>query len=96
MIEERRSMTGIALRWSHLIIALIVYLVTIGALYGTLKTQAEDTAKRVEQKVDHSEFEQMLERLASMDRHLENIDNKIDRRTELQELQRVYDNHGKQ
>jgi len=52
MTSERRAITGIAMRWSHLIIALVVYLLTIGTIYGTMRSQLDENNRRLKELED--------------------------------------------
>lgn len=84
MTPERRSMTGLALKWVHLAILLLVYLLTIGAIYGTLRTQIDESGRRVkdleEKSIRRDQFNELREDLI---RRLDRIESKMDRAQDL-------------
>ncbi len=77
--DERRAITGLALKWGQLIIALVVYLLTIGVMYGTLRSKTEENAARVkdleEQTIKRPEHDEMKE---NFKRQLDRIEKKLD------------------
>lgn len=81
---ERRSITGLALRWAHLAVLLVVYFLTIGAIYGTLHSQIDESARRVkdleEKSIQRNQFNEMREDLI---RRLDRIESKVDRARDL-------------
>lgn len=83
-IQERRSMTGLALKWVHLGALLIVYFLTIGAIYGALRSQIDENSRRVkdleDQGIKRDQFNQMREDLI---RRLDRIESKVDRMRDL-------------
>jgi uncharacterized membrane-anchored protein YhcB (DUF1043 family) len=69
----------IALKWSHLIITLLVNLLAIGVLYGTIRAQVDETQRNVQElkdkKVDQRQFDEFRENLV---RQLNRIESKLD------------------
>lgn len=84
---ERRAINGVALRWSHLVMALVVYLLTIGVIYGTMRTQIDELrAERGVNSLQFQEFKEDVERrLDRMEKDLDDI-KRAALRKEIQEL----------
>lgn len=71
---ERRSINGIALRWSHLLIGVVVYILTIGVIYGTMRTQIDDLRAHEVTNPQFQEFkEDVQRRLTRMEGDLDDI-----------------------
>lgn len=86
-VEERRSVTGIALSWLHVVIILIVYLLTIGVIYGELRSQTNENTRRIQTLEDHQvNREQMKEFEEDTQRRLQRIEDKLDRDRAIREL----------
>ena len=85
MSAERRAMTGVAIKWAQLIIALGIYLLSIGALYATMRSQIDENARRVkeleQQSIGRDQFNEMRD---AMIRRLDRIETKLDRLREAQ------------
>jgi membrane protein required for beta-lactamase induction len=86
--KERRTVTGIAFRWIHLAIGIAVYLLTIGAMYGSMHTQVESTARDLRELKEQSarRDQQLQEFREEMRRRLDRLEWKVGEKT-LRELQ---------
>lgn len=66
-LTERRAMTGIAIRWAHLIIAIAVYLLTIGAMYASMNAKLEEATRRIQdleqQSIRRDQFQEFRDDL---------------------------------
>lgn len=72
--EERRAISGVALRWSHLVITLVVYMLTVGVIYGTMRTQIDELRAAQVTNPQFQEFKEDIERrLTRMERDLDDI-----------------------
>ena len=77
MSEERN---GLVLRWAHLILILLAQVLLLGAMFGVLKFQVEDHARRlesIEKKqeanfISHSEYDARHNDLLEQLRELRN------------------------
>ena len=83
---ERRG-NGIALRWSHLVMALAVYLLTIGVIYGTMRNQVDELRTQVfqlqQEAIQNKQFTEFKE---DVQRRLQRIEDKIDRERSIRSL----------
>lgn len=76
---ERRAMTGIALRWVHLVIAAAVYLVSIGAVWATMRTQLDQMREEVSELKKQAILEpQWKEFREDIQRRLDHIEKTVD------------------
>lgn len=77
---ERRSITGLAIRWVHVIVFLATNLLAIGGMYAALKIQSEQNTKDIqelrEHTVDKGRYDEMREDIL---RRLQRIEDKLDR-----------------
>jgi len=84
---ERRSINGLAIRWIHLIVALTVYLLSIGGMYATMRTQLDETREQVRQlqqeAIRNAQFQEFRE---DIQRRLQRIEDKLDREKAFREL----------
>lgn len=93
---ERRAINGMALRWSHLILALVIYLLTIGVIYGTMRTQIEELRRSQTQSISNPQFQEFKE---DIERRLTRIEGDLDDikraalKKEVQELQPASQSH---
>lgn len=75
---ERRAISGLALKWGHLIIGIIVYLLSIGVMWGTMRAQLDDVREQNKQAVTQAQFKEFKQgveqRLDKIERTLEEID----------------------
>lgn len=77
--EERRAITGIALRWAHLIIAVVLYLLSLGALYATMREQIAENTRDIERNRQDSVTKERFDDLKEdVTRRLQRIENKLD------------------
>lgn len=78
--NERRSINGLAIRWIHLAIGLSVYLVSIGGIYATMRTQLDETREQVrilqQEAIRNAQFQEFRE---DIQRRLQRIEDKLDR-----------------
>jgi len=71
MIENGR-----ALKWSHLIVVLVVQILALGFIYGTLKTQVEADSRRIDRIEEQTQgFKETKEEIL---RRLDRLENKLD------------------
>lgn len=81
-------MTGLALRWAHLAIAIAVYLVTMGAIYGSMHAQLEEATREIrEQQEQNVRRDQALHEFREdMNRRLDNLESNVLEKKSLREL----------
>lgn len=57
----------VVLRWSHLIFSLIIWLFTLGAVYGTMRSQVDEAQRTMQElkdkKVDQRQFDELRDDL---------------------------------
>lgn len=84
---ERRAINGVAIRWIHLVVALSVYLLSIGGMYATMRSQLDETRERVKQlEQDAIKDAQFKEFREDIQRRLQRIEDKLDRERSLRTL----------
>jgi hypothetical protein len=86
--KERRSMTGIALRWSHVAIFLVGNLLSLGAIYGTMKAEIAEARTQIKELQDRAIGEREFKEFAEdTKRRLTRIEEAIDRKKAIEALQ---------
>lgn len=75
-MTERRTVTGLALSWSHIVITLVVWIMTIGMVYAGLRDHTEENTRRIkgleDKFVDRREYDDLKSRMTR-------IEDKLDR-----------------
>jgi hypothetical protein len=83
-LKDRRSISGVALRWSHLVIVLIVYVLTLGVIYGDLRSTTSENTRRIQMLEDKAVTrEQVTEMKEDLQRRLQRIEDKLDYQKEM-------------
>ena len=74
-MTERRSITGLALSWSHVVITLVVWVLTIGMVYAGLRDKTDENARRIqaieEKSVDRREYDDLKARMSRIEEKLD-------------------------
>lgn len=70
----------IIVQWGHIVLALIVYLLSIGVVYGTMRTQLDETTRRVEELEQKTVTREQIDMMREdINRRLQRIEDKLDR-----------------
>lgn len=74
-MTERRSITGLALSWSHVVITLVVWVLTIGIAYQGLRGNTAENTRRIqgleEKSVDRREYDDLKARMSRIEEKLD-------------------------
>ena len=73
---ERRAVTGLALKWSHVFIFLLVNIVTVAGMWATMRAQVDELREEQKQTITEREFREFKE---DVQRRLERMEQTLDR-----------------
>lgn len=86
-MSEPNGNGGVVLRWAHLILVLLVQVLLLGAMFGVLKFQVEDHARRLD-AIEKKQEANFIPRAEYDKRHDDLLEQMRELRTQLRELER--------
>jgi len=85
MSDERNGNGGVVLKWVHVILLLLAQVMMLGTVYGALKFQVEDHARRLE-SIEKKQEDNFIPRSEYDKRHSDLQEEMRELRNEVREL----------
>lgn len=70
-MTERRAISGLAVRWSHVIILLVTWIFGLGVLYAGLKDDHAHIERLESNSVDRREYDDLKQRMTRIEEKLD-------------------------